>query len=94
MAYLKIYCDVCGGSWEIYHRDNWKDDKARKCPHCFSKIPIELWAGEIIPAFTATHEANTELYKAHVCRHTPLFSFDIVADHLYENRREIDDNSN
>ena len=91
MAFLKIHCDVCGGDWEIYHRDNWKDDKARQCPHCFSKIPRDLWDREIIPALAAVNDANAELYKAHIGQHAPLFSFDIVADHLYKNRHENGD---
>lgn len=32
MAYLRIHCNTCGGTWEIYHRGNWNDDKARQCP--------------------------------------------------------------
>ena len=41
--FMKIYCDNCGGFWEVYGRDNWHDDKARQCPHCYAKIDKELW---------------------------------------------------
>lgn len=87
MAYLRIHCDVCGGTWEVYHRDNWKDDKARQCPHCFSKIDRQTWENQIIPAFAAVHDANAELYKDSTGYHAPLFTFDVIANHLYKNRQ-------
>ena len=90
MAYLRLYCDVCGGTWDIYHRDR-DNDAARQCPHCGSKIAQQTWYGKILPAFAAVHDANTDLYKDHVSsyHHTPLFSFDVIADHLYENRHSV-----
>lgn len=87
MAYLRIHCDVCGGTWEVYHRDNWNDDKARQCPHCFSKIDRQTWQKEVLPAFGAVNDANAELFKEHTGRHVPLFTFDVIADHLYANRK-------
>lgn len=86
MAYLRIHCDVCGGTWEIYGRDDWNDDKARQCPHCYSKIGRSVWQSEVIPAFTAAEDANAELFKEHTGYHKPLFTFDIIADHIYQNR--------
>lgn len=86
MAYLLIHCDVCGGQWEIYHRDDWKDRRARQCPHCFSEIDPQTWSDQVLPAFGMVHDANTELYKDHAGSGRPLFSFDVIADHLYKNR--------
>lgn len=83
MAYLRIHCDVCGGTWEVYHRDNWKDDKARQCPHCFAKIDRSVWEKEVLPAFGAVQDANAELFKEHTGYHRPLFTFDVIADHIY-----------
>lgn len=91
MAFLRIHCDVCGGTWEVYHRDNWNDDKARQCPHCFSKIDRQTWQKEVLPAFGAVHDANAELFKEHTGRPAPLFTFDVIADHLYANRRTSGD---
>ena len=91
MAYLRIHCDVCGGTWEIYHRDDFKADKARQCPHCFSEVDRQTWANQVLPAFGLVHDANAELYKDHAGYHTPLFSFDVIADHLYKNRHDEDD---
>lgn len=87
MAYMRIHCEVCGGTWEIYHRDNWNDDKARQCPHCFAKIDRQLWQKEVLPAFNAVHDANAELFKDSVGYHRPQFTFDVIADHLYQNRK-------
>ena len=87
MAYIRIHCEVCGGTWEIYHRDDWNDDKARHCPHCFSEIDPQTWKRQVLPAFGAVHDANAELLKDSTGQHRPLFSFDVIADHLYQNRR-------
>ena len=38
MGHLKIHCDGCGSDWVVYHRDNWKDWKARTCPVCGKSI--------------------------------------------------------
>ena len=85
MAFLKIHCFSCGGKWEIYHRDNWEQAQARQCPHCGAKIDTQLWKKEIIPAFGAAHDANAELFKDSTGYHSPLFTFDIIADHIYKN---------
>ena len=41
----------------------------------------------MLPAFGAVHDANAELYKDHTGFHAPLFTFDVIADHLYANRK-------
>ena len=87
MAFMRIHCDYCGGTWEVYHRDNWKDDKARQCPHCFAKIDRQAWEKDVLPAFGAVQDANAELFKEHTGNHKPLFTVDIIADHLFTNRR-------
>jgi len=89
MAYLRIHCEVCGGTWEVYHRDDWKDHRARQCPHCFSKIDRSTWEREVVPAFNSVQDANAELFKDHTGQHVPLFTFDVIADHLYQNRQTV-----
>lgn len=88
MAYLRIHCGICGGTWEVYHRDNWKDDKARECPHCFAKIDPQAWENEVLPAFGAVQDANAELFKENTGYHRPLFAFDVIADNPYRNQHE------
>ena len=78
MGYLKIHCGNCGGSWEIYPRDDWKADKSRQCPHCFSSVDAQTWDKRVLHAFAAALDANAELYKHHTGYEAPLFEFDII----------------
>ena len=87
MAYLRIHCENCGGTWEIYNRDNWSEDSARQCPHCFSEIARDVWQRNVIPAFCEVDDANRELYKEHTGYRKPLFSFDVIADPLRTDRQ-------
>ena len=81
MAYMRIHCHQCGGTWEVYQRDNWKDDRARTCPHCFSEIDGQTWERQIIPALGAVADANAELQKDHTGTRGPLFTVDVLAGH-------------
>lgn len=85
MAYLRIKCDYCGGKWEVY-KQNIQGENARICPHCFQKIDVQTWEKQVVPAFYMADDANGELYKDH-CDHKPLFSFDIIANHIYRNKK-------
>ena len=71
MGYLKIHCDRCGGSWEVYAHQ-LKDDRANQCPHCFVEIDRQTWNRQIIPAFGAQDDANRELLKDHTGYRMPL----------------------
>ena len=84
MSYLKIHCGNCKQSWEIYHRDNWKADQERECPHCGSRIEKKTWDRQILPAFGMVDDANRELFKDHTGYHVPLFTFDVIADPVLE----------
>jgi len=86
MAYLLIHCETCGGHWEMYHRGDIYDKEQRTCPHCGEKISRQTWDKFIIPALGQVMDANTELLKDHMSTHTALFTFDVIADHLYANR--------
>lgn len=87
MSYMRIQCDYCGGKWEIYHRDNWKDTKARTCPHCQRSIDERTWERQVLPTFNMVEDTNAELYKDHVGYHTPLFQIEFVPDIIFANRR-------
>ena len=80
-AYMRIHCAKCGGTWEIYQRDDWKGDRARECPHCYTAIDRQIWADEVLPAFGAASDANAELFKHHTGYNSPLFTVDFMADH-------------
>ena len=88
MAFIRIHCDNCGGSWEIYHRDNWNKDEARQCPHCYEEIDRQIWKKEIIPAFAAVEDANGELYKDSTGCRRPLFTVDFIADTYHRPKKE------
>ncbi len=84
MGYLKIHCHNCGGTWEVYGRDNWKSDTARQCPHCFNSIDRQTWERQIIPAFAGMEDANRELVKDHSGYNAPLFSLNYTAGETAE----------
>ena len=88
MSYLRIHCEACGGVWEVYHRDNWNNDKARQCHHWFAEIDRQTWGNEVLPAFGAVHDANAELHKDHTGYDKPLFYFDVMTDRPCQNRKE------
>lgn len=44
----------------------------------------------VLPALGTVNDGNAELFKEHTGYHRPLFSFDVIADHLYQNRRSAD----
>ena len=86
--YMRIHCGTCGGTWEVYQRDNWKDDKARACPHCFEEIDPQTWEQQIIPAFCASADANAELIKDGEGYYKPFFAVDFMAEYLRPTRRQ------
>ena len=50
MLYMRVHCDYCGGTFEIYPKLR-EYDKARQCPHCDSRIDGTTWREKILPAF-------------------------------------------
>ena len=83
MGFLRIHCDYCGGTWDVYSRDNWKEDNARTCPHCLQKIDGQDWNNQIVPAFATMQDANRELLKTHTGYNAPLFTVDYIEDHYF-----------
>ena len=80
MAYLKIYCDSCGQSWEVYERA-MNDEKSRECPRCRAEIDQQTWKKQILPAWGQVSDSNRELIKDHTGYYAPLFSFDVIDDY-------------
>lgn len=83
MAYMKIHCGYCGQSWDVYQRDDWNKKNAATCPHCFKRIDWQTWSNHVLPAFGAAIDGNMELFKDHTGYHLPVFTFDIIADHIF-----------
>lgn len=89
MAYMRVHCGVCGKVWEVYHRDDWKSDTTRQCPHCFAEIDKSTWEHHILPAFNEANDAENELYRSHTGAKQPLFSIDLIADRVSDEKRAI-----
>ena len=83
MGFLRIHCNYCGGTWDVYGRDDWKNNRSRTCPHCQSKIDGQDWEKQIVPAFGAMLDANRELMKTHTGYHSPFFTVDYIEDHYF-----------
>ena len=86
MGHLSIHCDGCGSDWIIYHRDNWKDWKARTCPVCGESIDPETWDRQILRAFGEMEDANLELVKDHEQYKGTLFTVSYIPDVVFPNK--------
>lgn len=86
MGHLKIHCDCCGSDWVVYHRDNWKDWKARTCPVCGKSIDPWTWERSVLTAFGEMEDANLELVKDHTQSHGTLFTVSYIPDVMFPNR--------
>ena len=85
MGHLKIRCGGCGSDWVVYHRDDWKDWKARTCPMCGKSIPSGLWERQILRAFGEMEDTARELVNEHTGNHGTLFTVDYIADVVFPN---------
>lgn len=89
MPYLKIHCDYCGGTWDVYHKQR-EYDAARQCPHCDARIDGATWRGKILPAYNSMRAANMALLDDHVQNHCPRFEVDFVNDGTFQNADKAD----
>ena len=83
--YLKILCDYCGKTWEVYPRGNVSKltkTKDYRCPHCDAKIDPETWK-DIVVGLSLTKGINEKLASDHVNKHNALFAVSFIADHLF-----------
>lgn len=82
--YMRIWCQRCGGTFEIYGRDDVRSHKARTCPHCQERATGETWA-KVAEAFDAYKEAAMALYADRTAK--TRFTVDFIDDSVYENCR-------
>lgn len=88
MGYMKIYCDSCDRTFELYERDimdSQRDRISRVCPHCGAKIPLACYHKAVL-AFYEHSNVNMALHNSHVNDHTPLFTIDFIDTSLYGER--------
>lgn len=86
MAFIRVHCGYCNQPWEVYPHYDITADKARKCPHCASKIDRRTWE-EVTDAFLHVQHANEELIKDHVDYHCPLYTVDFIEDRIFDGRQ-------
>lgn len=93
MGHLSIHCDGCGSDWSVYHRDDFRDWKARTCPVCGKSIDPGTWERSVLRAFGEMEDANLELVKDHTQSHGTLFTVSYIPDVIFPNKgntEEID----
>lgn len=91
MVYMKVHCSACGGTWEVYNRQ--QDlclTSSRICPHCRGRIDGDIWSDKILPAFQAVGAANMALAYDHTENHNVEFSIDYIADGKFQNADKAD----
>lgn len=85
MGHLKIHCDSCGSDWNVYHRDSWREWRARTCPVCMASIDQTTWEQSILRGFNELEDASRELVKDHNQYHGALFTVGYEPDVIYPN---------
>lgn len=91
MGHLQIHCDCCGSDWSVYHRDDWKDHKARTCPVCGKSIDSGTWERQVLRAFGEMEDANLELVKDNAQYHGTLFTVGYVPDVIFPNKAQTEE---
>ena len=80
MGHLSIHCGGCGSDWIVYHRDDFKNWKARTCPVCGKATNPQTWEKQVLRAFGEMEDAGMELVKDHTQLHGTLFTVGYVPD--------------
>ena len=82
--FMRVWCQRCGGTFELYSRDDVWSYKARTCPHCQERATGEAWA-MVIGAFEAYKAASRALYEDNTTK--TRFTVDFLDDTVYKNCR-------
>lgn len=91
MGKLLIHCDECGSDWFVYHRDNWKDWKARTCPVCGESIDPGTWERSVLKAFGEMEDANIELEKDFTQSDGSYFRVSYIPDAVVRHKRNTEE---
>ena len=88
---MKIYCDYCKQTWEVYAHDDALRPSARSCPHCGkAKIREETWK-EMVHCMDHVEMINRMLYSDHVNQHNPVFAVSYKADTPFDCAEKFSD---
>lgn len=89
---MKIYCDYCGQTWEVYPSGEPMRPSASKCPHCgAAKVKPETWR-EMVDCLKHVDKVNMMLASDHVNERYIQFAVSYLADSPFQcANRFIDD---
>lgn len=62
MGKIHIFCNGCGTTWTVLHRDNWGEWKSRTCPCCGKEMDFHSWES-VVRAFHEYEDAQRELIQ-------------------------------
>lgn len=82
--FMRIWCQRCGGSYEVYDRDDVRCNKARTCPHCQEKVTAAVWE-KVVEAHDAYKLAELALASDDTSK--TRFTVDFMDDSIYKNSR-------
>lgn len=74
MERLNIFCNGCGTSWTVLHRDEYGNWKPRTCPCCGKEINEQIWY-QVIRALHEYGDAQREIIKEAQQPKGTLFEF-------------------
>lgn len=84
--YMRIWCQRCGGTFELYQRDDVRSHKARTCPHCQERATGEAW-DKVVKAYDAYKAASMALWEDRTSK--TRFTVDFIDDSIYSNARNM-----
>lgn len=84
--YIRVWCQRCGGTFEIYDRDDIQSHKARTCPHCQERATGETWA-KVVMAYDAYKTASKALFMDATSK--TRFTVDFMDDSIFANCRTM-----
>ena len=82
-GFIRIHCETCGTTWEIYGTTVYAED-ANRCPCCNARIAHSAWR-LIMEADDAVTHAQYALAEADE-HNAPRFQVDFIDRSLYPNR--------
>ena len=84
--FIQVWCMRCGGTFEIYGRDDVRSQRSRTCPHCQERATGEAWA-KVVDAYDAYKEASRALWMDATTK--TRFTVDFIDDTVYKNSRTL-----
>ena len=77
--FLKIRCDSCHQSWEVYEYNLQSGSAVRTCPHCDAVMQKETY-DQVISTFLKAKRVNERFAADSVNKNAPLFAVSFIED--------------